>query len=157
MADLGDWLSRPALLEYVGSVIFQRGDEYFRTKAVSRLLDLGDKVTARVRGSYTYRVELSTDGEEFHYHCTCPHAAEGNFCKYCVAVGLAWLDSRARGFVPNASEDSNWDEVRRYLEKQPQSVLVNWLMEAAQQHDAVYRKLVTKTQRRRGMRDYGEI
>ena len=149
MPDLDDWITRASLFEYAGSTIFQRGESYFLRGAVSRLLDEGGKVSARVSGSYPYRVELWTDGEEFLYDCTCPHATEGNFCKHCVAVGLAMLDARARGFGSRSSEESNWEAVRRYLENQPQPVLVEWLMEAAQQQNALYRKLLSKVQRRR--------
>lgn len=127
MPDLDDWLTRASLFEYAGSTIFQRGEGYFLRGAVNRLFDAGDKVSARVSGTYPYRVELWTDGEEFHYDCTCPHAAEGNFCKHCVALGLAWLDRRARGFDPGSPEESSWDAIRHYLERQPQHVLVEWL------------------------------
>lgn len=138
--DLSDWISRAALRDYAGEVIYQRGESYFRTGAVSRLRDEGGKVSARVSGSSAYRVELWTGGAEFHYDCTCPHAAEGNFCKHCVAVGLAFLDARERG----VSSDPSWDAIRSHLQSQSHDTLVTWLLDAAQRHNALYRDLLSK-------------
>jgi len=157
MPDLNEWITREALEDYAGDVIYRRGEVYFNQGAVSRLRDRGDKVTARVHGTEGYRVELWTDGQEFAYDCTCPHAATGNFCKHCVAAGLAFLDGRERGYGPGTSGDEAWDAVRRYLQDQPPEALIDWLLDAAQQDDGLYRKLLLKAQRAGGNVDIAKV
>jgi len=157
MPDLNEWLSHAALEDYAGEVIFRRGEAYFRQGAVSRLRDRGDKVSARVHGTQAYRVELWTNGQEFNYDCTCPHAATGNFCKHCVAVGLAFLDGRARGYEPGVSGDEAWDAIQRHLQDLPPETLVDWLLEVAQQDDLLYRKLLLKAQRAGGNVDLAKV
>jgi uncharacterized Zn finger protein len=71
---------------------YQRGEHYFEQGRVSPPLRAGSRIEARVRGSRDYLVSLWVKGDGLAYSCTCPHAAEGAFCKHCVAVALAWLD-----------------------------------------------------------------
>jgi len=152
MSDLNEWLSLDALEDYAGDVIYQRGAAYFRQGAVGRLRDAGSKVSARVHGTETYSVELWTDGAEFHYDCTCFHAAEGNFCKHCVAAGLAFLDGREKGYRPGSEEDDT-SQIRRYLELQAPETLIDWLLDAASQDDGLFRKLLLKAKGAGGMAD----
>jgi uncharacterized Zn finger protein len=157
MSDLNEWLTPEALADYAGDVIYRRGAAYFHQGAVSRLRDAGDNVTARVHGTEAYRVELWTDGQEFGYDCTCPHAAEGHFCKHCVAVGLAFLDGRARGYEPGTSGDEAWDAIYRHLQDQSPETLADWLLAAAQQDDRLWRKLLLKAQRAGGKVDLAKV
>ena len=157
MSDLNEWLTRASLEEYAGEVIYRRGEAYFQQGAVSRLRDAGDKVTARVYGTEGYRVELRTDREEFVYDCDCPHAAEGNFCKHCVAVGLAFLDGREKGYEPGVSGDEAWDAIQQHLQAQPPATLADWLLDAAQRDDRLYRKLLLKAQQAGGKVDMGKV
>ncbi|SMF95334.1 Uncharacterized conserved protein, contains Zn finger domain [Methylomagnum ishizawai] len=143
MPDLDDWITRQSLAEYAGPKVFQRGLDYFQASSVTRLRDIGHRVSARVSGSEDYEVELWTDGEEFEYACTCPHAAEGNFCKHCVAAGLAFLDGR-RGMEHLAPADTPqgvWKRLGEYLPLQPVETLVDWLLEAAGRDETTYRTL----------------
>ena len=73
-------ITRSTLDELAGSTAFRRGEEYFSVGAVSRLRATEDKVTAKVEGSETYRVELWDDNGELAHHCTCPRAADGIPC-----------------------------------------------------------------------------
>jgi uncharacterized Zn finger protein len=143
MPDLDDWITREALEDYAGPAVFQRGASYFREGAVSRLRDEGDKVAARVHGTETYRVALWTDGDELEYDCTCPHAEEGNFCKHCVALGLAFLAGRQQGYEPCASE-ADWRAIRLYLASLPAEILVDWLIDAAERDAGLYRTLLLR-------------
>jgi len=61
----------------------------------ARVTDLSidhEVISARVLGTETYRVRLSCTNNRLTYKCTCPFGEDGNFCKHCVAVGLAWLE-----------------------------------------------------------------
>ncbi|MFI6006594.1 SWIM zinc finger domain-containing protein [Streptomyces sp. NPDC051366] len=78
------------LRRLAGARSFERGVGY--VPAVSRL-EIGDEtITATVDGSDAYEVELTEDEEgRLSGWCDCPYGQEGNFCKHCVAVGLAVL------------------------------------------------------------------
>ncbi|MEV6316161.1 DUF6880 family protein [Streptomyces sp. NPDC051776] len=73
-----------------GARSFERGLGYL--DAVSGL-EVGEgSVTAVVRGTDVYEVELTLGGGEgMSGWCDCPYGQEGNFCKHCVAVGLTVL------------------------------------------------------------------
>src|SRR3990170_5161903 len=92
---LVELISRAALEDLAGTTAFQRGAQYLAGGAVGRLRVTNDKITAGVEGTQTYQVELRDGGGDLAYDCTCPRAADGYFCKHCVAVGLAWLAEQA--------------------------------------------------------------
>ncbi|MGK5497865.1 SWIM zinc finger family protein [Streptomyces sp. URMC 125] len=68
---------------------FERGLGYL--DAVSGL-EVGERsITAVVRGTDVYEVELTFGGDGLSGRCDCPYGQEANFCKHCVAVGLTVL------------------------------------------------------------------
>lgn len=143
MADLDEWITRESLLECAGAKVFRRGEIYFAEEAVESLRDAGDRVAARVYGSEPYFVELWTTGEELLYDCTCPHAEEGNFCKHCVALGLALLAEReGAGQEDEVSKREAWETLRDFLEEQDPEALIDYVLEAAWRDDATYRRLL---------------
>lgn len=84
-------LSESTLLAVAGDLIFARGEDYLRY--VHELHVSGTIAQASVDGTLTYTAELDwSDGLPDGY-CSCPHNADGNFCKHLVAVGLAVIDS----------------------------------------------------------------
>ncbi|MFD0199924.1 MULTISPECIES: SWIM zinc finger family protein [Saccharothrix] len=70
---------------------FERGEEYLAAGRVRRVAVDGTSVTATVEGSYAYRVRLDVTRRGLSGRCSCPHGADGAFCKHCVATALAWL------------------------------------------------------------------
>ncbi|WP_374105412.1 SWIM zinc finger domain-containing protein [Streptomyces sp. ISL-36] len=81
------------LRERAGDRSYERGLGYL--DAVSRL-EIGDvAINATVDGTDRYQVELTAgeagDGPGLTGWCNCPYGLDGNFCKHCVAVGLAVL------------------------------------------------------------------
>ena len=128
-------LSENALLDAAGDVIFGRGEDYVRYVAGLRITKT--KAYASIQAKRVYQVELDWSGRHLDGDCTCPHYADGNFCKHLVAVGLAAIDS---GRVA-------MEEVRvgPELEAVVQSMDVNELRELvltlAQQDDGVRRML----------------
>lgn len=147
---LDELITRAALEDYAGSKVFQRGEAYFSGGAVSRLRATDGKIAAKVAGTETYRVELRDDGGELAYDCTCPHAADGYFCKHCVAVGLAWLSERTPARKSGSGSKQRrdpWRDIEAYLGAQPQSALVALLLEVAQRDDRLYRSLLLKAER----------
>lgn len=149
---LDDLISRAILEDLAGITAFRRGEEYFAVGAVGRLRVAEDKITARVEGTETYQVELRDDGRDLTYDCTCPRAADGYFCKHCVAVGLAWL---AENFAASKSvavsgkrkRRDPWRDIKAYLTTQPQEALIDLLLDVAQRDDRLYQSLLLKAER----------
>src|SRR3989304_1624839 len=80
------------LQRLAGETSYSRGVEYFDEERVADVHLKGNCIYATVRGSRTYRVELSNEAAEISYSCTCPFFQDTTaFCKHCVATGLAFL------------------------------------------------------------------
>ena len=74
-------LLRPASLRRLaGERSFERGEDYFDDGAVRALRRRDGAVTAIVRGTYDYRVELRLEGAGLAHDCSCPRGDEGEFC-----------------------------------------------------------------------------
>ena len=145
-------ISLAILEDLAGTAAFQRGEEYFSMGAVRHLQATNDKATAKVDGSETYQVELRDDDEELAYDCTCPRAADGYFCKHCVAVGLAWLAEQAGEIKikkkgEKAKRRDPWRDIRNHLIAQPQEILIDLLLEVAHRDDRLYRSLFLRAKR----------
>lgn len=149
---LDELITREILKELGGATAFIRGEEYFSAGAVDRLRASDDKITARVEGTEIYQVELrGKDDGELAYDCTCPRAADGYFCKHCVAVGLAWLAERAGAGERSAKSSKRvrrdpWRDIRDHLITQGPEALIDLLLEVAQRDDRLYRSLLLKAE-----------
>ena len=73
---------------------FDRGQDYYDEGAVRELTYDGESFSARVLGTYRYRITISGTQAEPHFHCSCPYDY-GGICKHVVAVGLAILEGEA--------------------------------------------------------------
>ncbi|HET9894979.1 MAG TPA: hypothetical protein VFQ44_08585 [Streptosporangiaceae bacterium] len=108
VAIANDVLTEADLLAAAGQRSFERGLGY--TDAVVGLMAVGKQITATVHGTDEYFVMLALSGggrgrasgafretgeRRVTGACNCPYGREGFFCKHCVAVGLAYLGSRA--------------------------------------------------------------
>ncbi len=101
-----------------GPASYARGLSYLNEVADLEIADTW--IAATVFGTETYEVRLSFGPgvSEVLGECSCPFGAEGNFCKHCVAVGLAALKS------DNPAPDSGGCTASARLEWQS---LVTWL------------------------------
>lgn len=145
-------ISLAILEDLAGTTAFRRGEEYFSIGAVGRLRATDDKVTARVEGSESYQVELRDDDGDLAYDCTCPRAADGYFCKHCVAVGLAWLAEQSAETKPKekggkAKRRDPWRDIKEYLTAQSPETLIELLLDVAQRDDRLYQSLFLKAER----------
>ncbi len=68
--------------------IQRRGADYFRQGRVRVVRGSASRVTASVRGSSVYRIELVRAGREIHASCTCPYF-DIDICKHIWATLLA--------------------------------------------------------------------
>lgn len=152
---LDELITRTTLENLAGTATFRRGEEYFSIGAVGRLRATDDKLTAKVEGTETYQVELRDDDGDLAHDCTCPHAADGYFCKHCVAVGLKWLAVNSSAVKPGAASGRKkrrdpWRDIKEYLTTQAQDILVDLLLDVAQRDDRLYQSLLLKAERSGG-------
>ncbi len=140
---LDQLITRITLEEFAGRTVFRRGENYFSAGSVSRLAASSAKVSAKVQGSQAYQVELRNNKGELSYDCTCPNAADGYFCKHCVAVGLAFLSKNSSASKSTKRRDP-WRDIKKYLSAQPPKVLVELLLEVAQRDDRLFQLLLLK-------------
>lgn len=142
------FLNRRNLRRLAGGSSFERGEEYFAGDLVERLNEEDRLITARVQGTFPYRVKLWLDKKDLGYSCTCPVGADGEFCKHCVAVGLAWLEDNHGKQTPGKSDQTATvtpDDVRAYLRGQDKDALVNLLVEHTAQDERLKQRLFLKT------------
>ena len=155
-----------ALAKLAGVAAFAKGQAYFSSGAVRRLRTLDSTVTAKVDGTESYRVELREHKRKLAAECTCPRAADGYFCKHCVAVGLAWIADgaeedtatpaagktpvKARGRTAKSSRRDPWRAITAYLEAQGPKALIGLLLDVMQRDDTLYRSLLIKAEAETG-------
>lgn len=150
---LADHLSPAKLKKLAGPAVFARGEDYFNSAAVSRMKMADDVLSARVAGSYPYAVKLWEEDGGIEYECSCPHGEDGNFCKHCVAVGLAWLaETGAAGRTKSAKKkkDNPWKDITDFVGLQDAATLSAWLLETAKRDDVLYENLLLKARRAAG-------
>jgi uncharacterized Zn finger protein len=141
-------LDRSNLRRMAGAASFERGEDYFANDHVKRLSEEDGVIAARVEGTQLYRVKLWLDGQDLDYSCTCPVGADGEFCKHCVAVGLAWLEGSRRNLRSGKADQPavvTKDDVRAYLKGQDKDALVDLLVEHAAQDERLGQRLFIKT------------
>ncbi|WP_206667254.1 SWIM zinc finger family protein [Candidatus Methylobacter oryzae] len=134
--------------------------DYFSAGSVGALRDTGNKLSARVEGTETYRVSLREDKGGLDYDCSCPRAADGYFCKHCVAVGLAWLAGQTESGAAVAAKKQRrdpWRDIRDYLTTQAPEVLIALLLDTAERDDRLYRSLLLKAERAAGGTDVVKV
>src|ERR1041384_5644891 len=125
------WFTEDDLRAAAGEGSFRRGREYVDAVGDLRPTALG--VRASVRGKDVYEVWLGRQNDAMVAECACPFGLEGNFCKHCVAVGLALLASSG----PDV-------DVGAYLRSLDQQELVDLLLTQADRDPALYRQLVLR-------------
>lgn len=99
-------LSDTALLRASGSAIFQRGQKYATSDAVTvtkASSGATPKIFATVMGTDRYRTEVWVRGGEVGGACTCPSAYDDDFCKHQVALALVWR-RRLGGDAPTSDD-----------------------------------------------------
>lgn len=143
---LDQLISKSTLKNLAGTTTFEHGQAYFSSNAVQRLRNTGKKITATVQGTRTYQTELSVENNQLAYDCTCPHAADGYFCKHGVALGLAWLAKKGDGSLGKEPHDP-WRDIEAYLNTQNPETLIELLLDVAQRDDRLYQSLWLKAER----------
>lgn len=139
-ARFADTLSRDLLRRLAGARSFERGEEYFADGAVRPPLLEGETITATVWGTRPYRVALQpARGGGIAHSCTCPIGEDGQFCKHCVAVGLAAIEQRDELVARPAP--ISLDGLRSHLESLGREHLVELLLDEAAGDEALGERL----------------
>jgi uncharacterized Zn finger protein len=145
-------LNLPTLRRLAGPRSFDRGENYFKLGLVRSLSEYNGTIKAKVKGAHTYTVKLREDDGELDYSCTCPMGDDGAFCKHCVAAGLFWLDRKKgengkKAVRGGGNTEVTMEDVKGYLKTLERDVLVEMIMEQAQENDALREKLLMQAAR----------
>jgi uncharacterized Zn finger protein len=145
---LADVLSKEALESVAFGESYGRGKRYFEQGRVKALKESDGAVSARVRGSEWYDVELHVTAGELRGACSWPVGSDGLFCKHLVATGLAWLVRQALDAQERTGSGSP-QAVRDYLAGLPKGKLVDMVMAQALTDAALRRRLTLTVARSR--------
>ncbi|HEY5884269.1 MAG TPA: SWIM zinc finger family protein, partial [Pyrinomonadaceae bacterium] len=159
-----DCIIEANLRQLAGATWFARGELYHEEDRVKDLTTDQASISARVVGNDTYRVRLSCRNNRIIHKCTCPVGEDGNFCKHCVAVGLAWV-------YRSADKPAATSSLQTFLENMDHRELVKLVLSEAAHNRrlrdnlefevacsvgpdlAVFKKIVTEATRTSGV-DY---
>jgi hypothetical protein len=142
-----DWL-----LDAAGPGAVERGVDYYCRGRV-RLTGGDDaRLLAEAHGSEIYAVELEQEGDDWRWHCDCPAADDGAFCKHLVAAVLVARDTDASTSQPLADapvvragkpiRPAPADDLRDFLAAQTAETLAGWLHELAITDRDIERRLL---------------
>ncbi|WP_433545662.1 SWIM zinc finger family protein [Streptomyces sp. CA-294286] len=132
--------SETDLRRLAGPRSFERGQGY--RDAVSRLEVEDGWFSARVQGTEVYEVEITVDGAgALSGACSCPYGQEGNFCKHCVAVGLAVLNRASDVPRQRSAAASRTKGLARWLESLPREELLALVREQVERDRGLRRRL----------------
>jgi len=123
--------SRRSVQALAGARSFERGQLYAASGRVGKRVGTDGSVTAKVRGTSSYKVKLWVEGGEQYSECSCPVGVDGRFCKHAVAVALVVTEA---AFDTEVSMDASID-LRDYLTSLEHSCLVDLLIERADADD----------------------
>lgn len=116
-------------------VTIQRGQDYYARGRVQSLSSTFKGVRAYILGQRVYAVELSAIGKDLDYDCTCPMGEQGDFCKHCVAVAIAFLNN------PPPEDIFPIEELRAQLSAEPPARLAELILEWAADNEPLQNRL----------------
>jgi uncharacterized Zn finger protein len=129
-----DCINRNQSPQTRGERWFARGERYYKEARITDLTVDDGGISASVLGTATYRVRLSCRNNRLAYHCSCPVGDDGNFCKHCVALGLAWLKENSDVPTPTSS-------LQTFLENMDHRRLVEFVLGEASHNRRLRDKL----------------
>lgn len=142
-----------SLRRLAGTRSFERGEAYFAEGRVLSLVEYEGTVSAKVEGTYQpeYHVTLQLGEGAPQYWCDCPVGSEGDFCKHCVAAGLAWLDEKTLGKASLEKKGAapTIEDVRAHLAGLDKDTLVEMIVRQAVEDERLLNSLRIKAVRGR--------
>lgn len=105
------------------SAILARGLNYYETGQIESMDVSGEKITAKVRGSYgMYDVEIAIEDGKIHADCDCPY--DGYGCKHIVAVLYKWVKGEKEGGGTTRKEIDISKELSKLSKEELKSILM---------------------------------
>jgi len=138
-------ITRSNLMALAGGRSFGRGEDYFESGLVGPITVKSNSISAKVRGTHTYETRLKIipapqDKIRLGFSCSCPVGRDGDFCKHCVALGLAWIEktdnldedasagSKLSGRTLPRQKEISLKDIRIWLEGQESKFILDMLM-----------------------------
>jgi len=134
-----------------GDRYYERGLDYLQDGKVTSLQQDGTRIRAVVEGNNDYDVVLAAKGKRLEYRCSCPLGDDEEFCKHCVAAGLAWLQQNAdpvKSPKKGGSGEINSQDIAKALEQEDKQTLIGWIVRWAEEDEAFQRKVMRAAGRR---------
>ena len=130
------------LRRLAGDTYYERGEAYHAKGAVRSIRPLEDGIAAKIRGTHLYQVRLQLRDGELLYRCDCPIGRDDQFCKHCVAAGLAWHAGTASGEARDGEPIGHaGSELHSFLMELDKEELVSLLLEQADADERLHRRL----------------
>ncbi len=135
MKSLKALLTASRIRSLASPTTIQRGQDYYARNRVQSLSNTFTGIRAYILGQRVYSVELSAIGKELDFDCTCPIGEQGDFCKHCVAVAIAFLND------PPPEDVFPIEELRAQLTAEPPARLAELILEWAADNEQLQNSL----------------
>jgi uncharacterized Zn finger protein len=152
-SDISHAINDAVLRRLAGGRSYQRGRDYYTHGHVDSIESDAEGIHAVVRGTNDYTVTLSADEGILDYSCDCPQAADGSFCKHCVAAALAWLNrdtSSKKGKAGKKAKAPTLADAAKILQAEDKETLVRMVMDWANKDAWLRERLLQHAARRSG-------
>ena len=128
--------------------ILERGLKYYEEDCVTSLKQTMTGYTAVVEGTDDYDVEIEMrDDQVYDMACTCPYAAEGNYCKHMAAVLYEIEEGQTDTKIPvnylEKVQEQN-KELQEIIARIPIEELQEIVFSQAASDDFLYNKIMAK-------------
>ncbi len=135
------------------SAILARGLDYYETGQIASMEVKGEKIIAKVRGSYgLYDVEIAIEEENLHADCDCPY--DGYGCKHIVAVLYKWVNEKNK--IKGGKIKRKEIDIDKELSKLGKDELKSILLELYNNYEDVQRDIMLKISGNRDVADVGK-
>jgi len=110
VTSLAEVFDRSTVERLAGPRVQERASDYLHDGRVEPASVQAGRLTATVRGTMPYLVQLWAERGRPRWACSCPAADDGSFCKHCAATALSlapgggdgWWPGPERGAVPES-------------------------------------------------------
>lgn len=140
-------------MDYFGDDVISRGESYFKNDNVYNVIVNENFITANVRGTRIYKVDIGiTKGDIDYLTCNCPHFESGYNCKHIAAV-LFYLEVNGFEFQ---EDNETYDDAEKLLDSISEDKLKKFLIEELETNNELFRKFKLKFQEKLSKNDIKE-
>ena len=138
-------LTRGYIENFANSVIFGRGQEYFKNGNVTDLEydEDTDSITADVEGNYdNYSVEVNAEDGDIEANCDCLY--DGYPCKHIVAVMLEFVENQSKYTKKMTNSKAQDSTLKDKIAKIPKDELLEIIMDCAKKYPEFKSELMVR-------------